>query len=90
MVGKDSAVAVVITIWYIVFICHQDNTCENYIASVYVGGYYGLIESGLCVFGKLCPVGFLVVCKSFVVVCSHVVCLLTVVMIGRWSDDSTC
>ena len=26
--------------------------------SVYVGGYWGL-----CVFGKLCPVGFIVVCK---------------------------
>ena len=34
---------------------------EHYNCSVYVGGYYGLIESKLCVFGKLCPVGFLVV-----------------------------
>ena len=31
---------------------------------MYVGGYCGLSESGLCVFGKLCLVGFLVVCKS--------------------------
>ena len=28
---------------------------------VYVGGYGGLSESGLCVFCKLCPVCFLVV-----------------------------
>ena len=57
------------------FICHQNDVCENYIGSVYVGGYCRLGESGFCVFGKLCPVGFLVVCKSlpFFVVCSHVV-----------------
>ena len=52
-----------LTLWYIVFICDQYNVCKNYIGSVYVGMYYGLNESGLCVFGKLCPVGFLVVCK---------------------------
>ena len=31
---------------------------------MYVGGYGGLNESGLCVFCKSCPVGFLVVGKS--------------------------
>ena len=31
---------------------------------VYVGGYGGLSESGLCVFCKLCPVCFLVVGKG--------------------------
>ena len=30
---------------------------------MYVGRYCGLSESELCVFGKLCPVGFLVVCE---------------------------
>ena len=58
-------------------ICHQDNVCENSIGSVYVGGYCGLNESVLCVFCKLCPVGFLVLCKCssfFFVVCSHVDC----------------
>ena len=30
---------------------------------MYVGGYGGLSESGLCVFRKLCPVEFLVVSK---------------------------
>ena len=57
------------------FICHQNNVCEDYIGSVYVGGYCGLSESG--VFDKLCPVDFLVVCKClsvFVAVYSHVVC----------------
>ena len=32
--------------WYIVFVCHQNDACENYIGSVYVGGYCGLSESG--------------------------------------------
>ena len=31
------------------------------IGSVYIGGYGGLSESGLCVFRELCPVSFLVV-----------------------------
>ena len=46
-------------LWYIVFIFHQNNICENSIGSVCVGGYCDLSESGLCVFDKLCPVGFL-------------------------------
>ena len=50
---------------------------ENYFSSVYVGGYGGyggLSESGLCIFRKLCPVGFFVACKfvGFVTVYSHV------------------
>ena len=39
-----------------------------------IGGYCGVSESELCVFGKLCPIGFLVVCE-----CSSVL-LLSVVM----------
>ena len=35
--------------------------CENSVGIVYVGGYCGLTESGLCVLCKLCPVCFLVV-----------------------------
>ena len=31
------------------------------LAVVYVGGYGGLSESGLCFFRELCPVSFLVV-----------------------------
>ena len=34
---------------------------ENFVGSVYIGGYGGLSESGLCVFRELCPVSFLVV-----------------------------
>ena len=40
-------------------VCHQYDVC-----SVYVGGYGGLSESGLCVFHELCPVSFLVVGES--------------------------
>ena len=32
--------------------------------SVYIGGYGGLSESGLCVFREFCPVSFLVVGES--------------------------
>ena len=53
-----------LTIWYCVFVCHQNDVCEDSVGSVYIGGYCGLSESELCVFDKLCPVGFLVVCES--------------------------
>ena len=43
--GKP-AVSKHLTLWYVVFICHQDDDCKNYIGSVYVGGYCGLSESG--------------------------------------------
>ena len=44
-----------------------DSVCEVHficLLSVYVGGYGGLSESGLCVFCKSCPVCFLVVGKG--------------------------
>ena len=56
------------------FVCLQNNVCEDSIGSVHVGGYCGLSKSELCVFSKLRPVGFLVVC-----VCSSVL-LQSVVM----------
>ena len=46
------------------FVCHQNDVCEDSIGSVYVVGYCGLSESELCVFSKLCPVIFLVVCSD--------------------------
>ena len=52
----------------ILFVCHQNDVCEYSTGCVYVGGYCGMSESGLCVFDKLCPVGFLVVCKYSLVV----------------------
>ena len=51
-------------LWYVVLVCHQYDVCKNYVGSVYVGGYGGLSESGLCVFCELCPVSFLVVGES--------------------------
>ena len=33
-----------LTLLYIVFVCHQNDVCEKYISSVYVGGYCGLSE----------------------------------------------
>ena len=50
---------------------------ENSVGSVYVGGYGGLSESGLCVFCKLCPFCFLVVGKGpsvLLLSVVHVVC----------------
>ena len=42
-------------------VCCACDANERSVASVYVAGYGGLSESGLCVFCKLCPVCFLVV-----------------------------
>ena len=56
--------------WYIVFVCHQNDVYENSIGSVYVGGYCGLSESGLCVFDKLSFANVI----GFVAVCSYVLC----------------
>ena len=49
---------------------HQYDVCEDYVGSVYIGGYGGLNESGLCVFRKLCPVSLLVVGECPSVCCS--------------------
>ena len=53
-----------LTLWYVVLVCHQYDVCKNSNDSVYVGGYGGLSESGLCVFRELCTVSFLVVGES--------------------------
>ena len=46
-------------------VCHQYDVCENYVGSVYVGGYGGVTESRIvnCV-RELCPFSFLVVGES--------------------------
>ena len=62
--GHEPAVTMHLSLWYVLLVCHQDDVCENSVGSVYVGGYGGLSESGLCVFCKLCPVCFLVVGKG--------------------------
>ena len=66
--GQEPAVAMHLALWYVPLVCHQYDVCENSVGSVYVGGYGGLSESGLCVFCKLCPVCFLVV-TMYVVLC---------------------
>ena len=53
-----------LALWYVVLVCHQYDVCKNKVGSVYVGGYGGLSESGLCVVRELCPVSFLVVGES--------------------------
>ena len=45
-------------------VCHQHDVSKNPVGSMYVGGYDGLSESGLCVFRELCPVSFLAVGES--------------------------
>ena len=52
--GQEPAVSMHLALWYVVLVCHQYDVCKNYVGSVYVGGYGGLSESGLCVFCKLC------------------------------------
>ena len=54
-----------LALWYGALACHQYD--ENFVGSVYVGGYGRLSESGLCVFRELCPVSFLVVGESLLV-----------------------
>ena len=80
-----------LTIWYVVFVCHQNDVCENFLGSVFVGVYCGLSESGFCVSGKLRPGGFLVVCTCSSVLLQSIV--MSYVDCGddiKWSDDSVC
>ena len=46
-----------LTLLYVVL---EYDVCENSVCSVYVDGYGGLSESGICVVRELCLVGFLV------------------------------
>ena len=48
-----------LALWYVALVCHQYDVCKDYVGKVYVGGYGGLSESGLCVFRELCSVRFL-------------------------------
>ena len=57
---REPAIAMHLSLWYGVIVCHQ-YVCESSVGSVYIGGYGGLSESGLCVFRELYPVSFLVV-----------------------------
>ena len=43
--GQEPAVAVHLALWYVLLVCHQYDVFENYVGSVYVGGYGGLSEA---------------------------------------------
>ena len=45
-------------------VCYQFDVCRHSVGKLYVGGYSGLSDSGLCVFRELCPVCVLVVGES--------------------------
>ena len=42
-----------LVLYYGVLVCQQYDVCKNSVGSVYVAGYGGLSENGLCVFGVL-------------------------------------
>ena len=52
-----------LALWYVVLVCHQYDVCKNYVGSVYVGGYRGLSENGLCV-RESCLFSFIIVGES--------------------------
>ena len=58
VVGYEHAIAMHLTLWYIMLVCHQNDVCENYIGSLIC--WWLLWSERNC---KSCPVGFLVVCK---------------------------
>ena len=67
-----------LSLWYVVLVCHQ-YVGENHVGSVYIGGYGGLSESGICVFRELCPVSLLVVGECPVLLYSVVMSYVKVV-----------
>ena len=70
---------------HLIVLVRQNDVGNNSISS----GFGGLSENGLCVVSKLCPVSFLVVGRRFC--CIILSCrVLSVVMMGRWSDDNAC
>ena len=52
---------------------------------MYIGGYGGLSDSGLCVFSELCPVSFLVIGE-----CPSVLLYSVVMWYVNYGDDSAC
>ena len=43
--GKSMQMLCILPFYYIVFVCHQNDVCENYIGSVHVDGYCGLVKT---------------------------------------------
>ena len=78
--GQEPAVAVHLALWYVLLVCHQYDVCENSVGSVYLGGYGGLSESGLCVLlGKKLLMTSAISCPlwSSVYECQRVECAFT-------------
>ena len=38
VVGQEPAVAMHLSLWYVLLVCHQYDVCKDYVSSVYVGG----------------------------------------------------
>ena len=53
-----------LSLWYVVLVCHQYDVCENYVGSVYIGGYGSLSERGLGGWGGLMSVFFILMASS--------------------------
>ena len=64
VVRQEPAVAMQLTLWYVVLVCYHYYVCKNYVGSVYVGGSGGLSQSRPCAFRGLSTVSFLVVGES--------------------------
>ena len=62
-----------LSVWYVVFVCHQYDVCQNYVDSVYIGLYGGLSESGLCVFRESCTVSFHIVGENLSVLLQSII-----------------
>ena len=52
--GKSLQFLCIFVLRYVVLVCHQYDVCTNSVGSVFVGGYGGLSENGLCVFREFC------------------------------------
>ena len=47
--GKSLQLLCILPFGMLCFFCHQYDVCNNYVGSVYVGGYGGLSKSVNCV-----------------------------------------
>ena len=57
-----------------VFVCMENDVCENGVCSVYVWWWLDIRENSIRVCSELCPVCFPIVRVCFVVVCIWCVC----------------
>ena len=52
---------VYLAFWDVVFVCVENDLCEDSVCSVYVWWWLNVRESSLCVCSELCPVCFPIV-----------------------------